>query len=107
MEQLARTVDMSGLYQQIYRNTSESLHCGRTIREGLVRTSTGALVLSPLRNFARLPDAALTGGGLGFIGIEAVIDYWMPPRTKELGEWYRREVRPLMNRLEELKRQVG
>jgi hypothetical protein len=44
MEQLAQAINMPGLYQQIYRNTSESLHCGRTIREGLVRTSTGALV---------------------------------------------------------------
>ena len=107
MEQLAQTINMLGLYQQIYRNTSESLHCGRTIREGLVRTSTGGLVLSPLRNFSRLPDAALTGGSLGFLGIEAIISYWMPARKKDLSEWYQREILPLVNRLAELKKQVS
>jgi hypothetical protein len=60
-----------------------------------------------LRNFARLPDAALTGSSLGFFGIEAVIDYWMPAKTKELSEWFQREIRPLVKRLEELKKQAN
>jgi hypothetical protein len=102
VEALAEQMGRSGLYQQIYRNASATLHAARSLRDATIRTPEKQVLMAPLRNWSQHKDAALTAFSLGFFVLEDIYKYFLPDVNDELTGWYNREAKPLGDRLRSL-----